>query len=66
MEERILNYLQTKVKLNNERILTLTHQDIASDLNTSRVVVSRILKKLEQEDKIVLLRNEIRVLMATR
>ncbi|MDM1292800.1 Crp/Fnr family transcriptional regulator [Sphingobacterium sp. N143] len=63
MEERIMSYLQAKVKLNEDRILTLTHQDIASDLNTSRVVVSRILKKLEHEDKIVLLRNEIRVLI---
>jgi len=63
MEERIVNYLQTKVNLRDDRILTLTHQDIASDLNTSRVVVSRILKKLENEDKIVLLRNEIRVLI---
>ncbi|WP_343559833.1 Crp/Fnr family transcriptional regulator [Sphingobacterium sp.] len=63
MEERIFNYLKAKVNLTNDRILTLTHQDIASDLNTSRVVVSRILKKLENEDKIVLLRNEIRVLI---
>lgn len=63
MEERIINYLKAKVNLTNDRILTLTHQDIASDLNTSRVVVSRILKKLENEDKIVLLRNEIRVLI---
>lgn len=63
MEERILNYLQFEVKREDNRILTLTHQDIASDLNTSRVVVSRILKKLENEDKIVLLRNEIRVLI---
>lgn len=62
-EERILNYLKAKVNLTNDRILTLTHQDIASDLTTSRVVVSRILKKLENEDKIVLLRNEIRVLI---
>ena len=62
-EERILNYLKAKVNLTNNRILTLTHQDIASDLTTSRVVVSRILKKLENEDKIVLLRNEIRVLI---
>ncbi|WP_265715718.1 MULTISPECIES: Crp/Fnr family transcriptional regulator [Sphingobacterium] len=63
MEERILSYLTTKMRLNAERILTLTHQNIASDLNTSRVVVSRILKKLENENKIVLLRNEIRVLI---
>lgn len=63
MEERILNYLTEKVKLTNDRILTLTHQEMASDLNSSRVVISRILKKLEHEDKIVLLRNEIRVLI---
>ena len=63
MEERIMNFLKEKVRLTNDRILTVTHQDIAMDLNTSRVVVSRILKKLENEDKIVLLRNEIRVLI---
>ena len=63
MEDRIMNYLKEKVKLTEDRILTVTHQDIAMDLNTSRVVVSRILKKLENEDKIVLLRNEIRVLI---
>ncbi|MGX1639669.1 MULTISPECIES: Crp/Fnr family transcriptional regulator [Sphingobacterium] len=63
MEDRIMNYLKEKVKLTEDRILTVTHQDIALDLNTSRVVVSRILKKLENEDKIVLLRNEIRVLV---
>lgn len=63
MEERILNHLQEKVKLLDNRILTLTHQQIASELNSSRVVVSRILKKLENEEKIVLLRNEIRVLV---
>ena len=58
MEERIMNFLKEKVRLTNDRILTVTHQDIAMDLNTSR-----ILKKLENEDKIVLLRNEIRVLV---
>ncbi|SEG19715.1 Crp/Fnr family transcriptional regulator [Sphingobacterium lactis] len=63
MEDRIMYFLKEKVRLTDDRILTVTHQDIASDLNTSRVVVSRILKKLENEDKIVLLRNEIRVLV---
>lgn len=63
MDKRILTYLGGKMSLNEDRILTITHHQIAKDLNTSRVVVSRILKKLEQEDKIVLLRNEIRVLV---
>lgn len=63
MEKRILDYLREKSALLDDRILTLTHQQIATDLNSSRVVISRILKKLENEDKIVLLRNEIRVLI---
>ncbi|QBQ40209.1 Crp/Fnr family transcriptional regulator [Sphingobacterium psychroaquaticum] len=63
MEERIESYLVEKAKLLDDRILTLTHQQIATELNTSRVVVSRLLKKLENEHKIVLLRNEIRVLV---
>jgi len=63
MEMRIMNYLKEKVRLTDSPILTLTHQEIASDLNSSRVVVSRILKKLENEEQIVLLRNEIRVLV---
>ena len=63
MEKRIMDYLKEKSLLLDDRILTVTHQQIASDLNSSRVVVSRILKKLENEDKIVLLRNEIRVLI---
>jgi len=63
MEDRIMHYLKEKVRLTEDRILTVTHQDIAVDLNTSRVVVSRILKKLENEGKIILLRNEIRMLI---
>ena len=61
METRIMSYLKEKVRLTESPILTLTHQEIASDLNSSRVVVSRILKKLENENQILLLRNEIRI-----
>lgn len=63
MEMRIMSYLKEKVRLTESPILTLTHQEIASDLNSSRVVVSRILKKLENENQILLLRNEIRILV---
>ncbi len=63
METRIMSYLKEKVRLIESPILTLTHQEIASDLNSSRVVVSRILKKLENENQILLLRNEIRILV---
>nr|WP_165940200.1 helix-turn-helix domain-containing protein [Dyadobacter psychrotolerans] len=39
--------------------MSITHQEIANDLNTSREVVSRLLKKMEQDKKIGLLRNSI-------
>lgn len=62
MDERIYKYLSDKVKIMQDPILNTTHQDIAIDLNTSRVVVSRLLKQLEKEGKINLFRNKIEVL----
>jgi CRP/FNR family transcriptional regulator len=62
MDERLYKYLTDQVKLTASEVLNLTHQNIAKDLNTSRVVVSRLLKQLEKEDKIKLGRNKITVL----
>ena len=62
MDERIMKYLQDKAKINQDEVVNSTHQQIAYDLHTSRVVVSRILKKLEIEGKIKLNRNQIEVL----
>ncbi len=62
MDERVFKYLIDKVKLNASTSLEIKHNDIADDLHTSRVVVSRILKQLENEDKIKLSRNKIEVL----
>ncbi|WP_204345536.1 Crp/Fnr family transcriptional regulator [Psychroserpens algicola] len=62
MDERLYKYLIDHVKLNASTTISKTHQNIAEDLNTSRVVVSRILKQLENEDKIKLMRNKIEVL----
>ena len=62
MDERLYKYLIDHVKLNASEIINHTHQNIAEDLNTSRVVVSRLLKKLETEGKIKLGRNKIEVL----
>ncbi|WP_220466415.1 helix-turn-helix domain-containing protein [Dyadobacter psychrotolerans] len=39
--------------------MSITHQEIANDLNTSREVVSRLLKKMEQDRKIRLSRNSV-------
>lgn len=62
MHERLFKYLSDKVKVNQSTTLEITHQDIAYDLHTSRVVVSRLLKQMEREKKIALHRNRIEVL----
>lgn len=62
MDERLYKYLTDKVKIMRSPVLNTTHQQIANDLHTSRVVVSRLLKQLENEHKIKLHRNKIEVL----
>lgn len=59
MDVRIMNYLTEKSNLKNSTEIAITHHEIAKDLNTSRVVVSRILKSLENQQKIILQRNNI-------
>lgn len=59
---RTAKYLDDRVKVNGTTTLSTTHAEIAADLHTSRVVVSRILKQLENEGKISLHRNRIEVL----
>ncbi len=61
MDERLLKYLHDRVQVLRETTLNTTHQRIAYDLNTSRVVISRLLKQLENEGKIKLKRNKIEV-----
>ena len=62
MHQRLLKYLTDKVKISNNSDLKITHQEIADDLNTSRVVISRIIRQLHNENKIYSTRNKIRVL----
>ena len=62
MDERLFSYLLEKVKINNSNRILSTHQDIAYDLNTSRVVISRLLKALEKKGKIKLHRAYIEFL----
>ena len=61
MDERLLNYLYDKAKINNSNHILNTHQEIAYDLHTSRVVISRLLKALENKGKISLHRAFIEI-----
>lgn len=62
MDERLFKYLTDQVKLLASTDLEITHQEISEDLHTSRVVISRLLKQLEKEQKIELGRNKIKVI----
>jgi CRP/FNR family transcriptional regulator len=62
MDERLVKYLKDKARVNQDQTIRNTHQEIAYDLHSSRVVISRLLKKLEQMGKIELHRNYIKIL----
>lgn len=65
LDERLLAYLDQKAKLTGGQHLYLTHEDIARDLNTSREVISRLLKQLERLGRVSLSRNKISLLRDT-
>jgi len=62
MDERLIGYLKEKARVTKDEIIHSTHQDIAYDLHSSRVVISRLLKKLEEMGKIKLHRNYLEIL----
>ncbi|MAZ28637.1 MAG: Crp/Fnr family transcriptional regulator [Cytophagaceae bacterium] len=62
MDQRLEIYIKNKVKLLGSKHIFTTHQEIADDLHTSRVVISRLLKKMENNGGIQLHRNFIEVL----
>lgn len=59
LDERLLAYLDQKAVLTGGRHLYITHEAIAGDLNTSREVISRLLKQLERLGRVSLARNKI-------
>ncbi|MGL1936846.1 MAG: Crp/Fnr family transcriptional regulator [Fibrobacterales bacterium] len=59
MDERLMQYLTEKSIAQNSNTLRGTHQNIADELHTTREVVSRLLKQLEKQGKVVLGRNTI-------
>jgi CRP/FNR family transcriptional regulator len=59
LDERLLKYLKDQAKLIGNLEIPVTHQQIADDLNSSRVVISRLLKQLETKGDIKLTRNKI-------
>lgn len=62
MDERLVNYLKEKSKVTSSSLINLSHQQIADELGTNRVVVSRLLKQLENDKKLLLYRSQIKLL----
>lgn len=59
VDERLLTLLHKKQELTGQRTLNITHEQLANELGTARVVVSRLLKQLEEDGMVQLGRNKI-------
>jgi CRP/FNR family transcriptional regulator len=62
VDERLLNLLHKKAEMTNSKTLLITHEQLANELGTARVVVSRLLKQLEENGELQLGRNKIQLL----
>ncbi|MDZ4809938.1 MAG: Crp/Fnr family transcriptional regulator [Bacteroidota bacterium] len=62
MDERLEFYLKRHIEKTGKENIELSHQQIADDLNSSREVISRLLKKMEQRNMVKLHRNMIEVM----
>jgi CRP/FNR family transcriptional regulator len=61
LDERLIKYLREKSKITGSSVLNLTHQQIGDELGTNRVVISRLLKKLEEDKKLLLYNKQIKL-----
>ncbi|WP_144282090.1 Crp/Fnr family transcriptional regulator [Chryseobacterium echinoideorum] len=62
VDERLLNLLHKKSEILKSKTIVITHEQLANELGTARVVVSRLLKQLEDSGKLQLGRNKITIL----
>lgn len=64
LDERLIDYLKEKQRISGSSVIKASHNLIADELATSRVVISRLLKQLENNKQVILYRNEIKLLPA--
>jgi CRP/FNR family transcriptional regulator len=62
MDERLLNFLKKKCEISDKKTIHITHEQIAQELGSARVVISRLLKQMEDLNLIELGRNNITLL----
>jgi CRP/FNR family transcriptional regulator len=62
VDERLLNSIKKKCEVSNSATINLTHEQLANELGTARVVVSRLLKQMEDQGLVKLGRNKLTLL----
>ena len=62
LDERLAHYLKEKSKATGSSLINLSHEQIATEMASSREVISRLLKKLENDGKVLLYRNQIKIM----
>lgn len=64
LDKRVLNYIKQQIIISGNNPIKLTHKEIANNLGTSREVVSRVLKKVENEGEITQTKEGIKMLIS--
>lgn len=62
LDDRVVSLLKEKSRTQGTKTVTTTHNEIATELNSSREVISRLLKKLEKDGKLAIGRNKIELI----
>ena len=62
LDKRLMDYLKEKMAVTKKNPLKISHRQIANELGTAREVISRVMKKLEQEAKVKQFSNSIEIL----
>jgi CRP/FNR family transcriptional regulator, anaerobic regulatory protein len=62
LDQRVLDYLKIRIGMEGDGSIKITHKEISKDLATSREVVTRIIKKLENDHKIILKNGKIKII----
>lgn len=61
LDDRLERWLKEKTAKSPDGVIQITHQEIASELHSSREVISRLLKKMEHQGTLELGRNKIKM-----
>ncbi|WP_407557288.1 Crp/Fnr family transcriptional regulator [Winogradskyella sp. 4-2091] len=64
MDKRLYDHIKKKTELTNSNSIKMSHSQIANELGTAREVITRVLKKLETEEKVVQNSGEIKIINA--